>query len=259
MGRSSHLDLASTSYRMLRFYDLPETFVVLPDFKREISAALEQTIATIWTKEKAERGSRLFNGQLFSIEEISTGSVIGCFVEYRFFLAQLRRPELFYELKVQPLAVTGLLQNSEGLFFGLRSSTSALQPDRWELVPAGGIDSGRTSEAGDIEPDGQLLAELGEELGLNPSDVRSPRLLGFCEEPELHIFDLVFDIETTLETKTIVSAHAALRNPEHAEIRCVAWKDVEGFIADPALAIAAGNRDLLRHIAPVKRRMQQSN
>lgn len=244
---------------MLRFFDLPNRFVVLPECKREISSALEQTIATIWTKEKAERGSRLFNGQLFSIEEVSAGSVSGCFVEYRLFLAQLRRPELFSELRVQPLAVTGLLQNSEGLFFGLRSSTSALQPDRWELVPAGGIDSGKMSAAGGIEPDRQLLAELGEELGLNSSDVRSPRLVGFCEEPELHIFDLVFDLETTLETKTVVSAHAALRNPEHEEIRCVAWKDVEGFIVDHALAIAAGNRDLLRHIAPGKRRMQRSN
>jgi hypothetical protein len=244
---------------MLRFFDLPERFVVLPEFKREISAALEQTITTIWTKEKAERGLRLFNGQLFSIEEISAGSVTGSFVEYRLFLAQLRRPELFSELRVQPLAVTGLLQNSEGLFFGLRSSTSALQPDRWELVPAGGIDSGRMSAAGDIEPDRQLLAELGEELGLNSSDVRSPRLVGFCEEPELHIFDLVFDLETTLETKAIVSAHAALRNAEHEEIRCVPWKDVEGFIADNDLAIAAGNRDLLRHISPGKRKMHQSN
>jgi hypothetical protein len=244
---------------MLRFFDLPERFVVLPEFKREISAALEQTIATIWRKEKAERGSRLFNGQLFSTEEVSAGCVIGCFVEYRLFLAQLRRPELFSELRVQPLAVTGLLQNSEGLFFGLRSSTSALQPNRWELVPAGGIDAGRMSETGDIEPDAQLLAELGEEVGLKPSDVRSPRLVGFCEEPELHIFDLVFDLETTLETTAIVSAHTALRNPEHEGIRCVPWKDVEGFIADHHLEIAAGNRELLRHINPAKRRMHPSD
>ena len=259
MGRSSPLDLAPASYRMLRFFDLPKRFVVLPEFKREISSALEQIIATIWNKEKAERGSRLFNGQLFSIEEVSAGCVTGCFVEYRLFLAQLRRPELFSELHVQPLAVTGLLQNAEGLFFGLRSSTAALQPDRWELVPAGGIDAGRMSATGDIEPDGQLLAELGEELGLNSSDVRPPRLVGFCEEPELHIFDLVFDLETTLETKTVLRAHAALSNPEHQEIRCVPWKDVEGFVADHDLAIAAGNRELLRHIAPAKRRMHESN
>lgn len=244
---------------MLRFLELPERFVVLPEFKRKISAALEQAITAIWAKEKAERGSRLFNGQLFSVEEISADSVSGCFVEYRLFLAQMRRPELFSELRVQPLAVTGLLQNPEGLFFGLRSSTLAQQPDRWELVPAGGIDAGRLSQSGDIEPYGQLLAELGEELGLKPSEVESPRLVGFCEEPEQHIFDLVFDLETTLETKTIVGAHAAIENPEHAEIRCVPWKDVEGFIADRDLAIAAGNRDLLRHIAPDKRRMHQSD
>ena len=244
---------------MLQFFDLPERFVVLPEFKRKISAPLGQAIATIWAKEKAERGSRLFNGQLFSVEEISANLVSGCFVEYRLFLAQLRQPELFSELRVQPLAVTGLLQNPEGLFFGLRSSMSALQPDRWELVPAGGIDAGRLGQTDEIEPHRQLLTELGEELGLKPSDVRSSQLVGFCEEPQQHIFDLVFDLQTTLETKTIVGAHAALQNPEHAEIRCVPWEDLEGFIADRELSIAIGNQELLRHLAPDKRRMHPSD
>jgi len=244
---------------MLRFLQLPERFVVLPEFAKNIPAILEPEIARIWEAEKSERGPGLSNGLLFSVAELSGKIVSGGFVEYRIFLAQLRRPELFTELRVQPLAVTGLLQNTEGIFFGFRSSRSAQQPHCWELVPAGGIDTSRLTHSGQIEPHRQLLAELEEELGLKPSDVRPPRLVGFCEETEQHIFDLVWDLETTLATKMILAAQTAIQNPEHAEIRCVPWRNLEAFLTDSRRAIAAGNRELLRHVAPDKRWMRSAD
>jgi hypothetical protein len=224
---------------MLRFLRLPERFVV-QEFKKNISTALQQEIARIWDRETAVRGPRLFNGPLFSVEQLSADVVIGRFIEYRLFLAQLRRPELFSELRVQPLAVTGLLQNKEGLFFGLRSPGVAQQPDCWELVPAGGIDAGTLTQ---------------EEVGLKTTEVSPPRLVCFCEDLDHHIFDLVWDLETTLDTKTIMAAHATIDHPEHASILCVPWRDLNGFLAGDHRAIVAGNRDLLSHIAGDKRWM----
>jgi hypothetical protein len=123
------------------------------------------------------------------------------------------------------------------------------------LIPAGGIDASTLTDRGEVEPHAQLLAELEEEVGLNRAAVALPRLVSFCEEPEHHVFDLVWELETSLESMAVTTAHATLSHPEHANIICVRWMDLEGFLADNYRAIAAGNRDLLSHIAPHKRRI----
>lgn len=238
---------------MLRFLQLPERFIVLPEFVKNIPAILESEIARIWETEKSERGPGLFNGLIFSVAELSGNTVSGGFVEYRIFLAQVRRPELFLELRIQPLAVTGLLQNLEGIFFGFRSSGSALQPHCWELVPAGGIDASTLTRDGHIRPQEQLLTELEEEVGVKRIDASAPRLVCFCEDSDLHIFDLVFELETILDTDAIKAAHAAIDHPEHASIVCVRWRDLDEFLARNDHVIAAGNRDMLSHVVPQKR------
>ncbi|MBV8216642.1 MAG: hypothetical protein JOZ08_25775 [Verrucomicrobia bacterium] len=244
---------------MLRFLQLPERFVVLQEFRTQHSTTIEKEIARIWDAERQVSGVRLFNGPLFSVEQVSADTVTGYFIEYRTYLAQLRRPELFSELRVQPLAVTGLLQNREGFFFGLRNPGLAQQQDCWELIPAGGIDASTLTSDRQVQPHEQLLGELEEEVGLKRAEVGSPRLVCFSEDLDLHVFELVWELETTLDTKTVKAAHAAIEHPEHAEIRCVSWQDLQEFLADDRRAIVSGNRDLLNHIARDKRWMQRVN
>lgn len=237
---------------MLRFLPLPQKIVVLPEPRPSLPSFIEQEVEQIWRAERVEFGSALFNGPLFSLEEISGHTVTGRFVEYRLFLAQERRPELFPELRVQPLAVTGLLQNAEGLFFGYRSSAVALQPDCWELIPSGGIDRTTLTEASQIHPAGQVLAELQEEVGLSAAEVAAPRLLCFSEDPLHHIFELVWELETPLDSDAILRAHAALPHPEHAKIAFVRWMDLEGFLAHGPDDVTLGSRDVLHHLTPQK-------
>ena len=237
---------------MLHFLPPPQKIVVLPDAGPALPPFLEQEVEQIWQVERVERGSALFNGPLFSLEEISAHTVTGRFVDYRLFLAQERRPELFPKLRVQPLAVSGLLQNAEGIFFGYRSSAVALQPDCWELIPSGGIDRSTVTEAGQIQPTRQLLAELREEVGIQAADLVSPRLLCFTEDPLHHIFELVWELETPLDRAAVLRAHAALPRPEHSDITCVHWADLEGFLAQGPGAVALSTRDLLDHFYPVK-------
>jgi hypothetical protein len=241
--------------RMLRFLPLPHQFVVLPEPAPALSPSIEREVEAIWQEELIERGPRLFNGPLFSLEQISAGTMTGRFVEYRLFLAQMRHPELFAELQVQPLGVTGLLHNAEGLFFGYRSGAVAHQSNRWELIPAGGIDRGTLTEAGQIYPLEQLLTELEEEVGIDRAAIGSPVLVCFCEYSDQHVFDLVWELETRLDTASILHCHASLAQVEHTKIICLRWTELEAFLADGSRAIAAGTRDLLRHIAPQKRRV----
>lgn len=240
---------------MLRFLPLPEKFVVLPGPPPALSPSVEEAVRAIWQEEQAKRGPKLFNGTLFSVEQAFEKTVRGRFVEYRRFVAQVQRPEFFPDLRVHPLAVTGLLQNAEGIFFGHRNSGMAQQPSCWELIPAGGIDASTLTEDEEVEPHKQILDELKEEVGLDPATVTPPRLIAFCEEPEHHVFDLVWELETSLESKTVTAAHAGLSEPEHVNVICVGWGELEGFLAESQRAIAAGNRDLIKHLAPHKRRV----
>lgn len=234
---------------MLRFLPLPYQFVVLPESERFLPLSLEQEVERIWKTAQARRGTQLFNGPLFSVDQIAADTVTGHFVEYRLFLAQMRRPELFSELRVQPLAVTGLLGNADGLFFGYRSPGVAQQPDCWELIPAGGIDRSTLTESGHILPVQQLLAELQEEVGLEPADISWRRLISFCEDPDHHIFDLVWELQSTLNTASICRLHAALARTEHTKITCVFWKDLNRFLVDDSSSLLVSNRDLLTHLA----------
>jgi hypothetical protein len=226
---------------------------VLSEPAPALKPSLEREVEAIWRVELLKRGPSLFNGPLFSLEQISADIVTGRFVEYRLFLAQTRRPELFAELQVQPLGVTGLLQNAEGLFFGYRSGAVAQQSNRWELIPAGGIDRGTLTEAGQIYPIEQLLAELEEEVGINRAAIGSPLLVCFCEDSDQHVFDLVWELETRLDTASILQSHASLGQVEHTNITCVRWKNLESFLTDDSQAVTLGTRDLVTHIAPQKK------
>ncbi|MGA8478513.1 MAG: hypothetical protein WB696_11195, partial [Chthoniobacterales bacterium] len=101
----------------------------------------------------------------------------------------------------------------------------------------------------------QLLAELEEEVGIDRAAIGSPLLVCFCEDSDQHVFDLVWELETRLDTASILHRHASLAQVEHTKIICVRWTELEAFLADGSRAIAAGIRDLLRHIAPQKRRV----
>jgi len=237
---------------MLHFHPLPQKILVLPEPSPTLPPSLEREVEEIWQAELAQRGSMLFNNPLFSLEEISPRTVAGRFIEFRLFLAQERRPELFSRLRVLPLAVTGLLQSEEGLVLGYRSSAVALQPDCWELVPSGGIDRTRSKKAGEIDPYGQVLAELQEEVGLNAAAVGPPRLLCFSEDLDHHIFTLAWELKTPLDRAAIIRAHAALPHPEHAAITFVRWADLDGFLAQGPDVLTLSSRGLLEHLSPQK-------
>jgi hypothetical protein len=238
---------------MLRFLPLPENIIVLPEPGPVLPRPLQREVDEIWQTERAWRGSTLFDGPLFSVEEFFPPTVAGRFVAFRRYLAQERRPELFSELRIQPLSVTGLLQNAEGLFFGYRSSAVALQPNCWELIPSGGVDRTTLTETGQIHPAGQILTELQEEVGINAAAVVSPRLICFCEYPLQHTFELVWELETPLERAAIIDAHAALSHREHAKITFVRWADLEAFLANGPDAVARSSRHLLDHLSPQKK------
>lgn len=241
----------------MQFLPLPEKFIVLDGKAPALSPSLEKEVETIWRSGQATRGQRLFNGTLFSVERISGEAVVGRFIEYRRFFAQTERPSLFPDLQVRPLAVTAILQNTEGIFFGQRNSRAGQQPDCWELVPAGGVDASTLTAQNEVDPKRQILDELEEEVGLSRTLIASCRLVAFNEEPEHHVFDLVWELETVADEATVTVAHAGLSSPEHINIVCVGWSELEDFLGANRTRLAAGNWELIEQLAPHKRNGKQ--
>jgi hypothetical protein len=233
---------------MLRFLPVPEKIVVLPEPAPKLHPSLEAEVEEIWQAELDRRGSTLFNGPIFSLEQISPHAISGRYVEFRLFLAQERQPELFFNLRVQPLAVTGVLQNAYGLFFGYRNSAVAVQPECWELIPSGGVDRSALTLDGQLSPAQQILTELWEEVGIPGGSVSAPKLLCFTEDPVHHIFELIWELKTLLHSDAILRAHATLGRSEHSKIKFVRWADLEGFLGQDGDVLLPASRCLLEHL-----------
>src|SRR5271166_444136 len=233
---------------MLRFLPIPEKIVVLTESPPTLHPSLENEVEAVWQVERDRCGSTLFDGPLFSLEQISPHAISGRYVGYRLFLAQERQPELFFKLRVQPLAVTGVLQNPHGLFFGYRDSALAVQPDCWELIPSGGVDRSTLTQDGQLCLAKQVLTELREEVGIAGAAVTPPKLLCFTEDPLRHIFELIWELKTPLDPDAVQRAHSALLHPEHSKIRFVRWADLKGFLGHAGDGVLPASRDLLEHL-----------
>jgi 8-oxo-dGTP pyrophosphatase MutT (NUDIX family) len=115
------------------------------------------------------------------------------------------------------------------------------------------VDRTTLTNSGQIDPARQVITELQEEVGINAAAVKSPRLVGFSEDPLHHSFELVWELETPLDPAAILGAHAALAHREHVEITFVRWADLEAFLAHGPDAVALRSRHLLGHLFPQKK------
>jgi hypothetical protein len=140
---------------------------------------LAREVERIWQA----RGGTPFNGRILSAVEIAPDRIAATLVEYRWFVAQRMKPDLFPALQVRPVAVSGVLHCADGIVIGRRSQSMMQDPGLWELVPSGGMD-------GTADIRGQILAELREEVGLTPDQV--DEVVPFCliEDDESHTLDI---------------------------------------------------------------------
>lgn len=179
-----------------------------------------EIVDRIWQAETAERGSTLFNGPIFSVENISPSIITGWISEYKFFLAQRRHAELFNALHVRPLALTGLLLCQEGVVIGRRSGNVEQDAGLWELVPSGGID-GITNPDGSIDLNAHLMNELLEETGIRPENVSNPIPFALIEDTESHVCDISLALRTKLSRQEIFAIFYRLANREYTQLEVV--------------------------------------
>lgn len=221
-----------------------------------LSPALDAKVEGLW-RVAAERvaaggAGRLFNGRVFSADVITPDAITGHLTEFRRIVAQMEDPSLFDRLRVRPLAVCGVLHSADGVVFGRRHAAAVYQAGMWQLPPAGSVDEGAVGPDGTVALERQVLAELGEEVGLTPDDVETPRPLCIVEHPGSHVSDLGMALRCRLDAASIRAAHARRGNTEYPTLEIVALHALADFVAQagerlvPPAAVFLARAGLLR-------------
>jgi hypothetical protein len=214
-----------------------------------LPAALDREVGRLWrtASERVAAGGagRLFNGRVFSADEITCHRVTGHLTEFRRIVAQMERPELFGELAVRPLAVCGVLRCAGGVVVGRRHSAAVYQAGMWQLPPAGSVDADAVAEDGSVDLRCQLLGELWEELGLPPDAVGEPRPLCIVEHAESHVSDLGLALVTSLSAEAVLAAHRNVGNAEYEQMRVVPKAGLAEFLAEVGEALVPPAREFL--------------
>ena len=209
----------------------------------ELPPDLEQEVASIWATERALRPD-LFNGRVFCADRIAPDRIAGHWTEYRRVLAQMRRPALFDRFGIRALAVNGLIECLDGLVLGRRQPGAVYLPGFWQAPPAGNVEmrNGVTT----IDLASQLLAELHEELGLQPAEAQDIRAVAAIEHAGTHVVDVGFLLRTPLSFTEMEARRVLAGNGEYDALRVVAPDDVPRFLAEVEELLLPSARILMR-------------
>lgn len=212
---------------------------------------VQAQIDKIWTTELA-RSPPPFNGDLLSVISHSPRTIISTKTDYKTYLAQSRNPALFDDLKVSPLAVTGLLVCRDGVVFGKRSSDVEQDKNLWEFVPSGSVDGTKLLPNGAVDFYGNILEELREEIGVAKNHiVAPPRPFALVHDLTSHVFDVALILRTNLTQQQIVTKFNELQNDEYDEYTDLEIVDVgrlENFAISKRGELAAVSQALLEKI-----------
>ena len=207
---------------------------------------LEVELDRLWELENSGRATPLFNGKIFSAISTGTAIIRGHFVDYRRYVAQTLRPELFARLAVRPLGVSALTVSPDGVVFGRRSLATTQNPGLWELAPSGVVDPGCCNAGGEIDIKAHILGELREELGLTPDQVDDPVPFCLLEDQQTRVLDIGVALTTPLSNDAIVECHRAKSTDEYLEVSVVQPAEIEAFLARADIGLAPESRLLLK-------------
>jgi hypothetical protein len=195
------------------------------------SGGVEAEIERLWNAEQSRRGKALFNGKILSAMEVDPDWIVGSIVEYRHLIAQRTNPELFHELNVRPVAVSGLLECAAGVLFGRRAKSVTEAAGLWELCPSGGLDVSEAVAGGDVDYRAQILVELREEIGVSADAASKVAPFGIVEDSVTHVIDIGIAISISMSPNEITTAHRNFATKEYEELTIVPRKDLMAFIA----------------------------
>jgi len=195
------------------------------------SKQMQAQIDVIWESALACQDSLLFDGTVLSVSTITPSSIKVSRDSYKSYFAQTKKPELYSNLGIRPLACSGFTRCTDGLIFGRRSNEVFIEPGCWELAPSGTFDAQSVNNNGIINTSEFLLRELSEELGVDTVHAQIGTVCGLFENPLSRGVDLAIDLELALNAEEIYRQFEANTNKEYSTLAIVAEDALTDFIS----------------------------
>ena len=180
---------------MLEIYPLTSQPKVKYIERPEADLPLQEEVEAVWKKLLSNNPS-LFNAPLFSLEQLDLDSLSlsGYFVPYKYWLFQRQNPDLYSQLKIRPLAVSGVISVNGEYLLGKRSEKMTQDPGLWEFCPSGGIDSDSLTDD-HIDFLGQLYKEFNEELQWDKNTIKTHKVFALAVDSEEKVADICVQLE----------------------------------------------------------------
>lgn len=209
--------------------ELPNDFEVLivQNPKPPLKKSIQSEVDHIWEKALESSEGHLFNGQFLSAIEFQGESLLAEFVDYKLYLAQLRKPSLKSHLQIRPLCISGFTHARTSVLIGKRGSHVSTYAGAYELVPSGGIDP-KAKVKDTIDLRRQFMLELKEEAGIEESSVVDFHLKFLIEDLKEESFEVCAEIKLApkmLKTPLVTSE-------EYSELFWIAWENIPEFIIE---------------------------
>lgn len=193
-----------------------------------LPAGVQDRVDRLWAEALESHGADFHDGPMWVIdgppaaEQVANGHLTFRRASYRYHYARMMDPSLDRLMKLRFTGVGGVLQLTDGrLVLGQRNNKVGMDAGLWQLAPTGGLDGRFDTARGTQALVDQMVAEAGEELGLPPESLGTPRLLGVMigEDRSVHNFLIRARVDT--DTAGLQAAFLDRPDPELTRIATI--------------------------------------
>ena len=193
----------------------PKSKIFLEEnLKNAKNDSLNKLIDYAW-RDELENNKRLFNGDIVSVIKCTDDTLRVSLEEYKNLIAQNMFPHLYKELRIQPLAFSGLLECEDGFVIGRRNQYLTQDSGKWEFVPSGGV----VEIAHDLSLmstiSNQVKEELSEEIGVTYSLIKKLDIFCVIYDQHSRVFDIGIHIKVGISFNELFKKFISLRNDEY--------------------------------------------
>jgi hypothetical protein len=199
-------------------------------------------IEMVWSEENSARPSKLFNGQLLNFVSLENEILRGEFVDYKFYIAQLRDPGLEPLLNIAPVSISALTFAGDKLLVGRRSGDVTQYKNLFECVPSGGIDPAAVRDQ-KVDLQEQFSRELWEETHISVTEIK--RILPFqlVQDFSTHHYEIC----ATIEVNYMVVHEERKPTEEYSEFIWVPRSEIKNFLKQHASEFVPFSLHLIEH------------
>lgn len=197
-------------------------------------------VEMLWREETIARASKLFDGQILNFVSLENNRMVGEFIDYKFYLAQLRDPGLQPLLQITPIAISGFTLAGDKLLIGRRSQLVTQYRSLYECVPSGGI-APSSLRGQEIDLEEQFRREFWEETAISVTEIKRIKPLQI-------VFDGSFyEICAILEVNYTVIREKLEPTEEYSELFWVPKAELKNFLKKHETELVPLSAHLISH------------